>query len=115
MLVVDDEPDVADLAVAMLRSCGLRAIVAYSAAEALFALAADPAIDAVFSDVMMPEMSGVQLASFVRSRHPSVKIVLTSGYTPPGMLEERDRLYRYTSKPYMIETVIELLRGERSE
>lgn len=114
MLVVDDEPDVADLAVAMLRSYGIGAIVAYSAAEALFALEADPGIDAVFSDVLMPGMNGLELAHAIASRHPGVALVLTSGHTPPELLEERGRLYRYTTKPYMIETVIALLYRDRA-
>jgi two-component system OmpR family response regulator len=60
---------------------------------------------------MMPGMTGLQLASVVGNLYPQVKIVLTSGYTPPELLAERDRLYLYTAKPYEIETVIELLRS----
>lgn len=109
VLVVDDDPDVADLAVALLCSYGMRASVAYSAAEALLALEAEKGFNAVFSDVMMPEMSGVQLARLVRKRYPGVIVVLTSGYTPPELLLERDRLYWYTPKPYVIDMVVKLL------
>lgn len=112
VLVVDDEPDVADLAVALLRSYGLRASVAYSAAEAMRALEADRGINAVFSDVMMPDMTGLQLARLVRERYPGVVVVLTSGYTPPELLVDRDRFYFYTAKPYAIDMVIKLLCSE---
>ena len=84
---------------------------AYSAAKALLALASDPDITAVFADVMMPGMSGLELAGVVGKLYPNVTIVLTSGYTPPELLAERDRLYRFTPKPYRIETVIQLLCG----
>lgn len=109
VLVVDDDTDLADLAVALLCSYGLAAIVAYSAAEALLALQADKGITAVFSDIMMPDMSGLQLARLVRVRYPGVTVVLTSAYTPPELLAERDRLYLYTPKPYMIDMVVKLL------
>lgn len=109
VLVVDDDTDLADLAAALLCSYGLTAIVAYSAAEALLALEADKGFTAVFSDIMMPEMSGLQLARLVRIRHPGVTVLLTSAYTPPELLAERDRLYSYTPKPYTIDMVVKLL------
>jgi CheY-like chemotaxis protein len=67
VLVVDDERDLADLAEALLRNCEIDVRVAYSGAEALRFLASDQEIDGVFSDIMMPQMTGLQLASTVRN------------------------------------------------
>lgn len=111
VLVVDDEADLADLADALLSSRGLEVVVANSAMEALQVLARDADIDAVFSDVMMPGMNGLQLADAVSEFYPRVKIVLTSGYTVPSMLEDRERSYLFTTKPYRIDTIMKLLRS----
>lgn len=110
VLVVDDERDLADLTQALLGSHGIEASVAYSAAEALRILASDPGIDAVFSDVMMPGGTGLQLADVVRCSYPQVRIVLTSGFTAPGLMAGHEP-YPYVSKPYSIETVLTLLRA----
>ncbi|WP_227496383.1 response regulator [Massilia litorea] len=111
VLVVDDEADLADLAEALLRSRGLDVVVANSAMEALQILARDGDIDAVFSDVMMPGMNGLQLADALSEFYPRLKIILTSGYTVPSMLEDRERRYLFTTKPYRIDTIMKLLRS----
>lgn len=111
VLVVDDEPDLADLAEALLCVHGLEVRVAYSASDALRILESDPEIDAVFSDVMMPGMTGLQLAEAIRHLYPSVKIVLTSGFTAPALMAGVDRPLLFASKPYAIETILRLLRS----
>ena len=111
VLVVDDEEDLAILAEALLISEGLEVVVANSAIAALEILAQDQDIDAIFSDVMMPGMTGLQLADAVREMYPRVKIVLTSGYTMPSLLADRETRYLFASKPYRIDTVMKLLRS----
>ncbi|MEN3277926.1 MAG: hypothetical protein V7631_3716 [Massilia sp.] len=111
VLVVDDEEDLAYLAEALLCSEGLDVVVANSAMEALRILEKDDGIDALFSDVMMPGMTGLQLADAVRDMYPRVKIVLTSGYTLPALLADRQAHYLFTPKPYRIDTVMKLLRS----
>ena len=110
VLVVDDERDLADMAAALLCACGLEARVAYSAFDAVRILASEGDIDAVFSDVMMPGMTGLQLADTIRELYPAMKVVLTSGFTAPALMAHH-RSYPYTAKPYRIEAVLALLRG----
>lgn len=110
VLVVDDEQDLADMTAALLGARGLEVLVAYSGLAALQLLADKQDIDAVFSDVMMPGMTGLQMADAIREMYPRVKIVLASGYTLPSLLTDRERPYLYTPKPYKIDTVLALLR-----
>lgn len=112
VLVVDDEPDLVDLAQALLGFHGLDVCIAHGGNEALAMLDADPHIDALFSDVMMPGMNGLELADATRARYPHVRILLTSGYTAPELLGSHSRQYAYIPKPYRIDDVIERLRRQ---
>jgi two-component system OmpR family response regulator len=109
VLIVDDEEDLADMAAALLEAHGLEVLVAYSAYEALRLLKENGDIDALFSDVVMPGMTGLQLADAVTEMYPKVKVVLASGYTLPSLLDNRERPYLYTSKPYRIDAILKLL------
>lgn len=111
VLVVDDERDLADITAALLNAHGLDVLVAYSAQEALRILHDHDDIDAVFSDVVMPGMTGLELANIVRDLYPMVKVVLASGYALPALLSDCERAYAYTSKPYTIATVFKLLNS----
>ena len=110
VLVVDDDCDLADLAEILLRSNGIEAFVAYSATEALKLLEQDPAFTTVFSDIMMPNMTGLELARAVHELYPGMRVVLTSGFTAPALLASADRSELFIAKPYRIEKVIDLLR-----
>jgi two-component system OmpR family response regulator len=112
VLVVDDERDLADLAGALLECQGLEAVVVYSADEALHALARHDDIDALFSDIMMPGMTGLQLADTVRRLYPGLTILLTSGFTAPALLAGQHGSYRCLAKPYQMDAVIKALNGQ---
>lgn len=109
LLLVDDEPDGAEFAAVLLRSNGLKVVVVHSASEALQVLQEDSEIDAILSDVMMPGMSGLQLADAVRAMYPSIKIVLMSGFILPDMLKNREREYLFVEKPYKIDALLKVL------
>jgi len=109
VLVVDDEADVADLAEMLLTAHGFEAVVTYSGAAALDMLASHSDIDAVVSDVMMPGMTGLELAEHIARRHPAVKVVLASGYMAPAMLQNQPLTQLFIAKPYKIDQLIKLL------
>jgi CheY-like chemotaxis protein len=111
MLLVEDEADGAELAATLLSANGLEVVLAHSADEALRVLQADKGIDAIFTDIMMPGMNGLQLADTVRELYPTVKIVLTSGYVGPELLKDRERPYLFAAKPYRIDNILQLLRS----
>lgn len=80
ILVVDDEPALRELAENILRSHGYSVFSTENAQQALEILDLHP-VDLVFTDIIMPDMNGYQLAAQVRSQHPNVAILLVSGYS----------------------------------
>jgi two-component system, cell cycle sensor histidine kinase and response regulator CckA len=88
ILVVDDEPAVRKLLARILRARGYDVFETEDGPSALaFMSGTDRQMDLVVTDVLMPKMSGTQLAKEIQTRWPSIKILLVSGY-PRG---ERDR------------------------
>ena len=81
ILLVEDEPDVRILAEEILRMHGYTVLVAADPVEALghAGLHAGP-IALLLTDVVMPEMSGVELAERLRARDPALKVLYISGY-----------------------------------
>ena len=86
ILIVEDNKDLRTVMVKQLTDLGYRTREANNAKAALAALAQQPDIDLLFSDIIMPGgMTGVELAREVRRLHPAIKILLTSGYTARAM------------------------------
>lgn len=82
VLLVEDDPLVAKVARNLLASAGYEVLRAGDGEAALALYDAHAAeIGLVLSDVMMPKLSGVQMAVRLRERRPSLPIVLMSGYT----------------------------------
>jgi len=99
-LVVEDNEDVGNFCVNLMRDLGYRPDWARNAREALDALAQDEAdYDLVFSDVVMPGMSGVELAERIRQTHPDLPVLLTSGYSAV-LAQEGSRGFPLLAKPY---------------
>jgi CheY-like chemotaxis protein len=111
ILLVEDETDGAELAATLLSANGLEVVQAHSADDALRVLQSDKGIDAVFTDIMMPGMNGLELADAISERYPTVKVVLTSGYVVPDLLKNRERSYLFAAKPYRIDDILQMLRS----
>ena len=106
MLVVDDEHLVRDVVVRMISDLGYHAIPAADGFAAL-ELAAQHDIDAALVDLTMPRMSGAELVTQLREKHPAMKIVLCTGY-------DRDRkgpvpADAYLPKPFRMEALERIL------
>ncbi|HEX7669568.1 MAG TPA: ATP-binding protein, partial [Polyangiaceae bacterium] len=82
VLVVEDEPAVRNLVRAVLERKGYVVLVAHDGAAALDLVDKHAGvIHVLLTDVVMPGMNGRDLAALVRTRRPSIKVVLMSGYT----------------------------------
>jgi len=80
ILVVEDDPRVSRSTVAVLEELGYRPHPCASGREALEALEREHDIALVVSDVMMPEMTGTELAAEIRRLYPAMRILYVSGY-----------------------------------
>ncbi len=86
VLVVEDEPQVRAYAVAALKAYGYRVLAAANTQEALQIFERDMArIDLVLTDVVMPNLSGRDLADRLAQMQPAVKVLFMSGYTSDVM------------------------------
>ena len=82
ILVVEDEASIRELAARTLRAAGHQVLAAGSGETGLaVARAHAGTIDVLFTDVVMPGLSGPALATALTHLHPALRVVLTSGYT----------------------------------
>jgi two-component system NtrC family sensor kinase len=82
VLVVEDDPDVAEIATAMLEDCGFEVKLAANAQAALDHLSKGEMVDLVFTDIVMPgPLNGIDLAERVRREFPSIPVLLATGYS----------------------------------
>ena len=87
ILLVEDESAVRDLAALALLQCGYAILKATDAQDALRIMENHKGtIDLVVTDVVMPEMSGRNLAEIIHSRSPGMKVLYVSGYTDDAVI-----------------------------
>ncbi len=113
VLVVEDDPKVMRLTLERLKVLNYRTVSAKNGNEAMARLQDTPGIDLVFSDLVMPGgVSGYEVADSVRSDHPGVAILLTSGYAED--LVHSDKLSEHAvsllRKPYRQQELARRLR-----
>jgi len=95
ILVVDDEPALADTLVKIMRYAGYEPTAVYDAREALnFISTHQPAL--VICDVVMPIMNGIELAIRIRSSNPNCRVLLLSGHAATHDLLASARQQGYT-------------------
>jgi len=103
ILFADDEPALRALALEVLEEAGFEALAAADGLEALDLLRARPDIRALISDIRMPNMNGMMLATMAQARVPSLKVALVTGYVDEAMrLIELDK-WPIWLKPFHIE------------
>jgi PAS domain S-box-containing protein len=110
VLVVEDNIEVGRFSTQLLQDLGYETTWAANANEALTLLNEDAGrFDVVFSDVVMPGMSGVELGREIRQRFPDLPVVLTSGYSHV-LAEEGRHGFELLHKPYAVEDISRVLR-----
>lgn len=110
LLLVDDDPDLLEITFELLTAYGFDVVKA-SSAEAALAILQDRAdIEILLSDVVMPGMSGLQLAYKARELNPGLKIILVSGYPNPAIESGHGYLgdFEFLEKPYRVDDILRL-------
>jgi two-component system, cell cycle sensor histidine kinase and response regulator CckA len=88
VLVVDDEQQIREIMERVLVSCGYTVLTAGNGADALACHARTPDLDLVILDMMMPGMNGRECLAELRARDPSVRVLVTTGYTSDGSVQQ---------------------------
>jgi two-component system nitrogen regulation response regulator NtrX len=112
ILIVDDDPGtLASLSRAFALE-GLTALTASSGAEALERLETEP-VDAILSDVVMPEMDGLEFLGRLRERAPDVPVILMSGQATVETAVKATRLgaLDFVEKPVGLDRLLLTLRN----
>jgi signal transduction histidine kinase/CheY-like chemotaxis protein len=112
VLVVEDEDAVRRSTVDAVRELGYTVRHASSGEQALAILAEQPGVKLLFTDVVMPGMSGRKLTDVALSRRPDLKVLYTTGYTPNAIIHHgvADRGVNLLTKPFGLDQVARKLR-----
>ena len=89
VMIVEDEPAVRDITSQLLQRAGYDVLEVADGLEAVARAAAAGPIDVLITDVVMPNLSGIELAEQMMDLYPSLGVVLLSGYTAETLDLER--------------------------
>lgn len=112
ILIAEDDPFVRSSVILRVEALGYRVVAAVNGQEALQRLRADPGIDMLFTDIVMPGMSGWELADQARRIRPGLPVLFTSGYALETLLEQ-GRAHAHAvvlTKPYRKAELAQRLR-----
>lgn len=101
ILVVDDEQIVLDSVVKHLRKEAYDLVCALTAPEAL-ALVKSQEFDMVLTDLMMPEMDGLELMKLIKDKYPRMPVIMITGYATINTALQATQLgaFDYIAKPF---------------
>jgi PAS domain S-box-containing protein len=114
VLVVEDNPSVGDFTAAALHELGYESVLATNAEDALDELARDcDRFHVVFSDVVMPGMSGIELGQRIQRDYPNIPVVLATGYSSE-VAKSGDHGFALLTKPYSVRDLSRALHKARA-
>jgi PAS domain S-box-containing protein len=109
VLLVEDNPEVREVAGMLLDQLGYRVCPVQSASAAWQLLESGAAVDLVFTDIVMPgELDGVALAYRIKEEYPDIAVLLTSGYAKATNTLEAG--FPVLRKPYQLPTLAHAIR-----
>ncbi|WP_369348753.1 PAS domain-containing protein [Stenotrophomonas sp. JAG2] len=117
VLVVEDEPGVRQFSIEALTELGYPVLAAEGAATALTLLDRHPDIALLFTDVVMPEVNGRQLADEALRRRPALKVLFTTGYSRNALENDGvlDPDVHLIGKPFTLEELALRVRAVLAE
>jgi signal transduction histidine kinase/CheY-like chemotaxis protein len=112
VLVVEDDARVRQISVDALGELGYAVLQAPGPREGLAMLADGRRIDLLFTDVVMPDMNGRQLADRARAARPELKVLYTTGYTRDAIVHDGmlDTGVIFLPKPFTVDQLAHKVR-----
>jgi len=106
ILVIDDERDISDLLSEYLNSLGYNAVPVYSGTDGLAKLE-ESRYDLIITDLMMPEITGMELINIVREKNIDIEIIVMTGYEAieSGAESIAKNVSGYIAKPFCLKEV----------
>jgi CheY-like chemotaxis protein len=113
VLVVEDEPRVRAFSVDALNELGYTALPAASAAEALQIIGVRADVTLLFTDIVMPDMTGRQLAEAAQRLRPTLCVLFTTGYSRNAVIHNGvlDPGTNFLAKPFAIQQLAQKVRS----
>ncbi len=114
VLIVEDDEDVRDSTVALLRELGYSVLAARNGAEALARLQGSERIDVLFTDVVLSQgMNGRTLAVEAAALRPALPVLFTTGYARSAIIHDGrlDPGVQFLAKPYTQREIAQKLRA----
>jgi CheY-like chemotaxis protein/nitrogen-specific signal transduction histidine kinase len=111
ILVVEDDQSVREMTAESLRELGYSVLQAAGGPEALDVLQ-NERVDLIFTDIVMPQMNGRQLADAVMERWPEIRVLYTTGYTRNAIVHNGvlDHGVSLLAKPFSLEQLAHKVR-----
>lgn len=112
VVVVDDDEDILDTTTIILERCGCTVWPFSSPIKAVsFMGATNDRIDVLVSDIMMPEMNGLELAERIKQKDPSIDIILISGFTNQALADMNldSSKFSFLNKPFSVKDLRSLV------
>jgi DNA-binding NtrC family response regulator len=113
ILLVEDEEDVREFLTRALRENGYVAFAAANAKEALDIFEREKEyLHLVLTDVVLPDLSGLELVDQLLSRNPQLLVLMSSGYTDDKSQWPviRERGFPFLQKPYALADLLRVIR-----
>ena len=113
ILIVEDEPQIRNLAIDCLTHYGYDVLSTSNGLEALKLIESlERPVDLILTDVVMPKMSGRELAERVAVLQPSAKVLFMSGYTNDSVVNHGilDGAAWFIQKPFTLESLVRRVR-----
>ena len=113
IMVVEDEDRVRAVSAEALRELGYTVVEASGPNEALKMIEAGQELSLLFTDVVMPEMSGRQLVDVLRKKNPKLRVLYATGYTRNAIVHNGilDPGTQLLPKPFSLEDLAEKVRS----
>ena len=111
LLVVEDDPSVANITCRILEEAGYRCTWLASGGEAIARFEGEqPDVDALVLDIRLPDISGLEVARRVRLRRPGIPIVFVSGYPEHHGEDLPASPWTFLAKPFRQDQLLDNLR-----